>query len=410
MILDIDKIKQIFFNNPNLIHLVDEDLQRQILEVAIEEDISVLECIWREVSENLQGEYLSEIIAMDQYGDSFFMSSLWCATKKQVQEDNPEMFIDIIGQINRDNDYMETVMENTSENLLENVIYSLLQINNLQKLPISPSLARKIVDTTSCDISIILAIKDASELTVEQLQQLESALKIEAIKIGNNKYEIDTYKTCRKKINEIVEGINLQTNQENPDREKYIFGQVIKRLANDIGYDYELEEKEKNGEARNDESENARNLVGGLINGTCVCVGIAETARNVFACCGIECINVGGDEHMWNEIKLDGEWFNMDLTWDKDRIIKMEQPQYLLKSDEDFKGHDATFYEKKECSRTIPGNKVMKYIYGQQFQISPQYIANVGRNFCSQQPGVLQLGILNVKNSFAADKGDIKEK
>lgn len=408
MSLTKERIKQIFFNDTDLIKFVNEDLQRQILEIAIEEDFSGLESVWKEVSENLQREYLTEVLEMDMYGDPFFVSSLWCTTQKRVQEDNPEIFLEIISQIHRDNDSLEIVMENTSENLLEKVIQPLLQINNLQNLPISPTLAQKIIDTTSCDIPIVLTIKDASELSVEQLEYFEASLKIQAIRIGDDKYEIDTYKTCRKKIYEKLKGIDLHANQGNPNREKYIFGQVIKRLANDICYDYELCEKEKSGEAIDEDSKNARNLVGGLIIGKCVCVGDAETVRNVFACCGIECINLGGDEHMWNQIKLDGEWFNMDFTWSRKRILKNEEPQYLLKSDEDFEGHKSSLPEKKKCSRTIPANELIKYIYGQQFKISPKHIANVGRNFCNQYPGDLQQRIDQVEEFLTIDyRGDI---
>ncbi len=409
MILDKSKIKQIFFQNVDLIQLVDEEMQKQILQVAIEEDIAILEGVWSKISEKLQREYLAEILAIDEYDDSFFISSLWCATKKQVQEDNPEIFIEILRQIHKDDDYMETVMENTSENLIGNTIDLLLQLDDLQSLPISPFIAERIISTT-CNIPIVLTIKDASELSVGQLEQLEAVLKIETIKIGNDKYKIEMYKACRRKIDEKIEGLDLQANLGNPNREKYIFGQIIKRLANDICYDYELEKKEKNGEAKSDESENARNLVGGLLNGSCVCVGNAEIVRNVLVCCGIECINIGGDEHMWNQVKLDGEWFNIDFTWDRKRIVKMEPPQYLLKSDEDFKGHNVTFYEKKKCSRTISENELIGYIYEQQFQITPQHIANVTRTFCSRQPGVLQSGISKLRDSFTNSKGDTMEK
>lgn len=410
MILDKSKIKQIFFQNVDLIQLVDEEIQKQILQVAIEEDIAILEGVWSKISEKLQREYLAEIFAMDEYDDSFFISSLWCATKKQVQEDNPEIFIEILRQIHEDNDYIEAVMENTSENLIGNTIDLLLQLEDLQSLPISPAIAEKIINTTNCNKPIVLTIKDASELSIDQLEQLETVLKIETIKIGNDKYAIEMYKACRRKIDEKMEELDLQSNIGNPNREKYIFGQIIKRLANDICYDYELEKKERHGEAKSDESENARNLVGGLLNGSCVCVGNAEIVRNVLACCGIECINIGGDEHMWNQVKLDGEWFNMDFTWDRKRIVEMETPQYLLKSDEDFKGHNADFYETKKCSRTIPENELIVYIYARQFQITPQHIANATRNFCNRQPGALQSGISKFRDSLKRSEGDTIER
>lgn len=52
--------------------------------------------------------------------------------------------------------------------------------------------------------------------------------------------------------------------------------------------------------------------------------------------------NSSGESHAWNKVLLDGEWYNVDCTWD-DPILKRDQPDfikhdYLLISDDEIEG------------------------------------------------------------------------
>lgn len=61
---------------------------------------------------------------------------------------------------------------------------------------------------------------------------------------------------------------------------------------------------------------------GPLIKGKGVCLGCAETFRLLMDMAGIECITVTGaaymnrENHAWNMVRLDGEWYCADPTWD----------------------------------------------------------------------------------------------
>lgn len=72
-------------------------------------------------------------------------------------------------------------------------------------------------------------------------------------------------------------------------------------------------------------AENSHNMYGALINGTAVCEGYAESFMYITRLCGIECIMVNGTlsgvSHVWNMVKLDGEWYHIDVTSD-DPILK----------------------------------------------------------------------------------------
>lgn len=61
---------------------------------------------------------------------------------------------------------------------------------------------------------------------------------------------------------------------------------------------------------------------GPLIQGKGVCLGYAETFRLLMDMAGIECITVTGaafgnrENHAWNMVKLNGQWYCVDPTWD----------------------------------------------------------------------------------------------
>ena len=52
----------------------------------------------------------------------------------------------------------------------------------------------------------------------------------------------------------------------------------------------------------------------GLIKGRAVCRGNVEIIRNLAAEFGIESIGIIGAKHIWNQVKLDGMWYDDDFT------------------------------------------------------------------------------------------------
>lgn len=96
-----------------------------------------------------------------------------------------------------------------------------------------------------------------------------------------------------------------------------------------------------------------------LINKRSVCQGYALIAYKMMTEAGIDCRIITGTgkgvSHAWNIVKLDGQWYNIDCTWDdpvsSDKREHLEY-DYFLKSDQDFLYHErdeefqsAEFYE-----------------------------------------------------------------
>lgn len=58
---------------------------------------------------------------------------------------------------------------------------------------------------------------------------------------------------------------------------------------------------------------------GPLVYGEALCEGYAKAFMYLCQSVGIQCFCVAGyagEDHMWNMLQLDGEWYHMDATWD----------------------------------------------------------------------------------------------
>lgn len=77
---------------------------------------------------------------------------------------------------------------------------------------------------------------------------------------------------------------------------------------------------------------------GPLIYGKAVCGGYAAAFNRLAKSLGFDCIYVYSETHAWNKIKLDGKWYNIDVTWDDMDMYGDKDIYYthFLKSDETF--------------------------------------------------------------------------
>ena len=75
----------------------------------------------------------------------------------------------------------------------------------------------------------------------------------------------------------------------------------------------------ENGDA---ETGHASDPYGLLVERKAICMGYSNTFQLFMDLLGIECITVVGasfesrSDHAWNQVKLDGDWYAVDLTWD----------------------------------------------------------------------------------------------
>ncbi len=69
-----------------------------------------------------------------------------------------------------------------------------------------------------------------------------------------------------------------------------------------------------------EDEEDAYDAYGVLVSGKAVCDGYAEAFFLMMTCLDIDCdiiVGMADDQlHAWNQVELDGNWYNVDITWD----------------------------------------------------------------------------------------------
>ncbi len=111
-----------------------------------------------------------------------------------------------------------------------------------------------------------------------------------------------------------------------------------------------------------DKAESPYSAYGCLVEGEAVCEGYSKAFLLLCQKAGIDCISVFGSttesdkattSHIWNKVRIDGEWYNVDVTWD-DPVTELGdnylRHDYFMVPDELIR-RDHTFEE----------NGIMKY-------------------------------------------------
>lgn len=66
--------------------------------------------------------------------------------------------------------------------------------------------------------------------------------------------------------------------------------------------------------------ERSHSAAGPLLDGFAVCEGYSKALDILCYLSGIECVCINGTgnggSHGWNKVKIDGQWYNIDVTWD----------------------------------------------------------------------------------------------
>ena len=284
---------------------------------------------------------------------------------------------------------------------------------------------KKIIENNEITIPTQIDIKDASELGVNELDEYPF---VESVSIKSpytqeqqqTPYSVNYYKLVRGIINEIISGISSGATE----REKFAY--IYNELGRRIDYNfYAISDEGKKDEAL---QTSCRNLYDGLVKGEAVCAGYADILFNTLACAGIESryilgnrdfengaiITIGKDNkfemepgHAWNQVKLDGQWYYTDLTWDADYIKNNQFPlPYCLKSDLDFKGHDVFDHKKNAspfpCEHTISDEEQMQ-MFGREAHIE---VTTTERK--SNGMGISQLsGLTRMATSLGLDNSGL---
>ena len=88
----------------------------------------------------------------------------------------------------------------------------------------------------------------------------------------------------------------------------------------------------------------AHSSCGCLIDGKAVCDAILDVYRILLTIAGVECGKVfgwgNGIKHEWNIVKIEGQWYHVDVTWDlSSKAIHGKYKWFMLSEEEISKDH-----------------------------------------------------------------------
>ncbi len=204
--------------------------------------------------------------------------------------------------------------------------------------------------------------------------------------INVEKMSIETYRIIFNKLIGFVKDILPDESDEDK------FKKVYKRLGEMLEYDY-LAAGE--GEYVEQNENKCRNLENAVLLNKAVCAGFAETLKQTLSLIGIECLVCSslGDKHVYNIAKINGRWYNADLTWDYRDIRKKKKPKFCLKSDDDFKKckeHERMYHIPKDnvqkCESSLDVFKEYKISITDKLKefLKTLFSKNKNENFLSQ--------------------------
>lgn len=151
------------------------------------------------------------------------------------------------------------------------------------------------------------------------------------LKFNRTAQDLDTAKAVfNENANQVLSGAqNLSGNYE---KEKYVHDALLDRISYNLG------------------AEMNQSAYSALVNGQTVCAGYARAFQYLMQQLGIPCYyctGYAGESHAWNIVELDGEYYNVDTTWDDSGQGKYD---YFNKTDEDY----ASNHMRQELSVYLP--------------------------------------------------------
>lgn len=121
----------------------------------------------------------------------------------------------------------------------------------------------------------------------------------------NKKYSVDDIKMIKDKMNELIINLNINSYNNVTDKIK-VFHDYI---ANTNKYDSDRANK-------NNSKYHSDSAIGTLFEGMSVCSGYTDTLSIFLNMINVDNVRVSTENHIWNALKLDDNWYHIDLTWD----------------------------------------------------------------------------------------------
>lgn len=234
----------------------------------------------------------------------------------ELMDENGNIINDCKLEISEENKTVITVSADNLENISEKIdLYRVDTINVILNNEMDKTYYIKLLKKYKKQVNVI--IKNFSCLKVEQAKKMKDILKLENIKFADNikEYDIDSYIEIRKQLDNIINNVSKHVSEAEKFLEIYKF----------LGQEFEVVE---------DEEVDFKNKM-------CTSAQVPQLLQNCLQCMNIESNIIIGEElenekkHSWNQVKLEGKWYNADLSLDMENI-KKKKVEYCLLGDKNF--------------------------------------------------------------------------
>ena len=252
---------------------------------------------------------------------------------------------------------LDTIVNKVSFYKLDKLILILDKINNIDDY---------IKKLKKIKNRIVLEVKDFSYISVKDAKEFQTRLKVEAINIIDEegfleykkkkvKYSIEEYIEIKQVIDSFVQKAEVY----DTDLEKFLC--AYREIGMYLDKDYNVDFAESD----------ITNLNNMLKERKTFREGYAEVLQNVLACLKIPSIfvkgTVDGEAHLWNQVFIDGVWYNVDLEKDKETLSKKGifrgRVEYCLFSDEFIsKTHTANAKDKNFAPISFDVKQIRNFI------------------------------------------------
>lgn len=164
---------------------------------------------------------------------------------------------------------------------------------------------------------------------IDDMTVWDNTAIVAAVKSGDDSALDSDGKKLYNKVNKVLDSI-INSGMSDLKKEKAVYHW----LTANCKYDY------RHYDIPNAAPRESYEPYGAIVDGKAVCLGFATAFQLFMDILDIECITVVGaafdstEDHAWNMVKIDGEWYCVDATWDVG--VEPKWFNYFNKSSERF--------------------------------------------------------------------------
>lgn len=234
-------------------------------------------------------------------------------------------------------------------------------LNNLNDVSMDSLIKIQQSVENSSDMKFKVNEKDAENVEYSFAELSAITAKIEELTAGiaPNLSEVERFYTIYFRIiNNIT--YNHDTIHRTDEERKKRFEEVLESLfsyaqVKKVGEKYD----KKISEIRRDSA----GLYGGLVDGKAICVGYATILQQALKRQGLKSLIVVGirkdnftEGHAWNQVQIDGKWYNVDATWDASMVQRSGDIAFMLRGDDTFNHNEYSIETKNThtCKKDCP--------------------------------------------------------